>query len=65
MQAGGVAYQDVVVLDLLRTLLRQPERYGVTPQAAQHARERFLELATPLLEREGGRRAWLEHEFER
>lgn len=65
VQVNGVNHEGVVVLEFLRTLLRGPAQYGVSPQAAQLAKDRFLELAAPLLEQEGGRRAWLEREFER
>lgn len=62
---NGVIHEGVVVLEFLRALLRAPESYGISPETAGHARERFLELAAPLLEQQGGQRAWLEREFER
>ena len=60
---GGVLYPDAEVLPLLRGVLAEPAKYGVTPQAALAARQRFLTQAGQALSAEGGQVAWLEKEF--
>lgn len=65
VRVAGRAFTDVVVLDLLRDVGRDPAAFGVTPDVARGARERFVRLAGQALEREGGDAAWLEREFVR
>ncbi|GGJ60789.1 hypothetical protein [Deinococcus aquiradiocola] len=60
---GGQAFTDVEVLPLLREVLADPARYGVSAADAEAARERFLDQAGQALVQEGGQRAWLEREF--
>ncbi|MFC6617493.1 hypothetical protein [Deinococcus radiophilus] len=56
---------DTPVLEVLRDALRDPQSYGLSAEQAQAAAERFLGQATPILETEGGQRAWLERELQR
>ena len=65
VRVGPVVHQDVVVLDVLRDVTRDPLKFGVTAEAARAAKERFLEWAGQVLEREGGDVRWLEREFQR
>lgn len=65
VRTGNVTHRDANVLALLRDVLREPSGYGVSAQEAEAAKARFLDLGGALLEGEGGRRAWLEREFER
>ena len=60
---NGQRHADVAVLPFLKGLIDAPEAYGLQPAEAQEAAWRFVDLAAPLLEREGGRREWLEREF--
>ena len=62
---AGTAYPDTPVFPLLRDLLADPAKYGVTPADAEAARSLFLDTAGQALEQEGGQRAWLEREFAR
>lgn len=59
----GELYRAVELLAFLKALHADPARYGVTEAEAQAATQRFLAASAPLLEREGGERAWLEREF--
>ncbi len=60
---NGVRFADVALLPFLQDLLAAPEPHGVSAEDAREAARRFVDLTAPLLEREGGRRAWLEREF--
>ncbi|KQR08782.1 hypothetical protein [Deinococcus sp. Leaf326] len=62
---AGTVYPDTPVFPLLRDLLADPARYGVSAEGAEAARTLFLETAGQALEQEGGQRAWLEREFAR
>lgn len=61
----GEVHPDTPVFPLLRDLLRDPARSGLTREEAQAARDRFLTLAGQALAAEGGDPAWLAREFER
>lgn len=60
---GEQLHPDTPVLELLKAVLADPQRYGVSAEAARAARDRFLDQAGQALEQEGGQRAWLEREF--
>ncbi|TSA81144.1 hypothetical protein FNU79_15530 [Deinococcus detaillensis] len=65
MVVGAQHLPQVVVLDTLRAVLADPAAYGVTREAAEEARQSFLELAGQALTAQGGQVAWLEREFQR
>lgn len=60
----GTLYREVELLPFLKSLLTDPARYRVSEDEASEAVQRFLDACTPILEREGGERSWLEREFE-
>jgi hypothetical protein len=62
---ADTVYPDTPVFPLLRDLLADPARYGVSAEDAEAAKTLFLETAGQALEQEGGQRAWLEREFAR
>ncbi|WP_288402416.1 hypothetical protein [uncultured Deinococcus sp.] len=62
---AGQLHPNTPVFPLLRDLLADPAKYGVTPADAEAARSLFLNVAGQALEQEGGQRAWLEREFAR
>lgn len=62
---NGTVHPDEPVYPFIRALLADPERYGVTREVAEAARDRYLSLAGQALSAEGGDPAWLEKEFSR
>lgn len=62
---AGQVHADTPVFPLLREVLADPARHGVTRGEAEAARDRFLTLAGQALAAEGGDPAWLEREFGR
>lgn len=63
IRIGDRVYPDEPVFAFLQRLRAAPEEFGVTPQAAQQAVTRYLELAGQALVAEGGDAAWLAKEF--
>lgn len=61
----GEVYRNQKVFPFLRGLLADPGAYGLTPEEAAAARDRYLSLAGQALEAEGGDVRWLEREFSR
>ncbi|SMB91560.1 hypothetical protein [Deinococcus hopiensis] len=62
---AGQVHRDTPVFPLLRELLSDPGKYGLTHAQAGEARDRFLTLAGQALAAEGGQPTWLEREFKR
>ncbi|PTA69501.1 hypothetical protein [Deinococcus arcticus] len=60
---AGQLHPQTPVAPLLQALLRDPGAHGITLADAQAARDRFLALAGPALEAEGGRTEWLAREL--
>ncbi|WP_221091447.1 hypothetical protein [Deinococcus aquaedulcis] len=56
-------YPQTPVVPLLQALLRDPAAHGITQADAEDARDRFLALAGPALEAEGGCTEWLAREL--
>jgi hypothetical protein len=62
---NGRVHPNEPVFPFIRSLLAEPDKYGLTPGEAQAARDRYLTLAGQALEQEGGDRAWLTRELDR
>lgn len=65
MVVGGQLLLQVRVLETLKAVLADPAAHGVSRQAAEAARQTFLETAGQALTAQGGQAAWLEKEFRR